>query len=106
MLWEPKREEIRSRRTMMGLSMSGLSKKAGLSVPYWIDGRLYSPGMDMARTQCGIRKRWGIDCDWHNGDLSRQWIFWRRTAPQQPATLPRGVHLAADCVTPGRGCAA
>lgn len=32
MLWEPKREEIRSRRTMMGLSMSGLSKKAGLSV--------------------------------------------------------------------------
>lgn len=32
MLWEPKREEIRFRRTMMGLSMSGLSKKAGLSV--------------------------------------------------------------------------
>lgn len=32
MLWEPKREEIRYRRTMLGLSMSGLSKKAGLSV--------------------------------------------------------------------------
>ena len=32
MLWEPKREEIRYRRTMLGLSMSGLSKKAGLSI--------------------------------------------------------------------------
>ena len=31
----------------------------------------------------------------------------RRPAPQQHATLPRGVHLAADCLSsPGRGCAA
>ena len=30
----------------------------------------------------------------------------RRPAPQQHAALPRSVHLAADCVTPERGCAA
>lgn len=31
---------------------------------------------------------------------------WRRPVPQQSDAIPRGVHLAADCVTPGRGCAA
>lgn len=29
----------------------------------------------------------------------------RRASAQQLAALPRGVHLAADCVTPERGCA-
>ena len=31
--------------------------------------------------------------------------IWRWPAPQQSDAIPRGVHLAADCVTPGRGCA-
>lgn len=32
--------------------------------------------------------------------------IWWWPAPQQSDAIPRGVHLAADCVTPGRGCAA